>query len=320
MGELFSLYKILIGVSAAALVFGLALMSGKISRFSTAYKNLYLLGIANLGSMLFLIFDLSQFANQFKGATVFFESLILIVNLIIAAFVVRSILKPNERFASSAIQLFTVVFISLVLLLSTYYILKANTSIYQLEGEVQYIFYVILAIVLLFGSLVPAILLIQYVLKTRTKKHIHFLVIFHVISNVVGMLVLNPWGKYNEGFIVLNILFSLGLAYYLAYYFLSLYFKTSDLNQNAEKSRASTFAWDDLKNKLSYWEELKSYMNQYNPEIIQEVDSLDLTELEKIHLTLKRLNIKAKDIASAMNVSVKAIEMNRYRLKRKLEV
>jgi len=49
------------------------------------------------------------------------------------------------------------------------------------------------------------------------------------------------------------------------------------------------------------------------------VDLLPLSELEKTHLVLKKLNIKAKDIAEAMNVSVKAIEMNRYRINVKLK-
>jgi len=64
---------------------------------------------------------------------------------------------------------------------------------------------------------------------------------------------------------------------------------------------------------------LKNYLNVFYPDIINEVDLLPLSELEKTHLVLKKLNIKAKDIADAMNVSVKAIEMNRYRINVKLK-
>ncbi len=66
----------------------------------------------------------------------------------------------------------------------------------------------------------------------------------------------------------------------------------------------------------------RMYLNEQNSKFLQKLDELfpGLTDNEKRLAVLLRLKLSSKEIASILNISPKSVEMNRYRLRKKLKV
>lgn len=316
-----SLYRILIGVSAAALLLGLILLAKKLSRLESYKKLLYIMAVANLISMLMFLFNLRLgLDTSWKEAIVFLETTVLVLNLVIAFFIVKPLEDHSGDFFQSVRRLFPTVFVSVVIYLTVYYLLESTGSIWNKKNESYFLIYGFSIVLYLFGSLYPAIRIIKTFIASKQKRYASLLLILNGLNNTIGLLFFTMEIPNKEIAILLNIIFNVIFSYYMAFYFLSVYFDPKSGNhKELIQGSKELFSWAELKNRLNYWGEVKTYLNEFYPEVIQQVDELDLTELEKIHYALKQINIKAKDIASAMNVSVKAVEMSRYRIKRKLE-
>ncbi|GAA0875178.1 hypothetical protein GCM10009118_15860 [Wandonia haliotis] len=320
MDGFISLYKILTGVSAAALLMGLILLFRSFKDLENSKKHLYILAIVNLISMLAFLFRVKAGYNtQWHEVVVLFDSSILVFNLIMGYFV-YSALRTKQSFYKQIQYLFLSSFLAICILSFIYFLSGSTGQLLDNKSSSFLYVYPFTLILYLFGSLYPGIMAIFRINNSsKENKNILVLLILNGLNNSIGLLLFSNKLPTPKIAIALNIIFNLVFAYYMAYYFLSVYFVSSKKNeQNKEKNFSETFSWNELKKHLTYWGEVKIYLMNYFPELIQEVDALELTELEKIHLTLKRLNIKAKDIASTMNVSVKAIEMNRYRIRKKL--
>ena len=81
----------------------------------------------------------------------------------------------------------------------------------------------------------------------------------------------------------------------------------------------------ELKQKLSFTGELDNIYHQaeqIHTTFIEKVDRLypDLTENEKKLLVLLRIGLSSKEIAPLLNISTKSVEINRYRLRKKLAI
>jgi phosphate/sulfate permease/DNA-binding CsgD family transcriptional regulator/cell division protein FtsL len=69
-------------------------------------------------------------------------------------------------------------------------------------------------------------------------------------------------------------------------------------------------------------EKFQMHINEQNSSFIHRMDESfpSMTENEKRLASLLRLNLSSKEIASILNISPKSVEMNRYRLRKKLKV
>lgn len=72
------------------------------------------------------------------------------------------------------------------------------------------------------------------------------------------------------------------------------------------------FSWNTLQGLLQPRNEVKSYVSKFEKYLINKCKELPLSDLEKTHYALKELRIKAKDIAVALNVTVRAVEINLF--------
>jgi len=69
-------------------------------------------------------------------------------------------------------------------------------------------------------------------------------------------------------------------------------------------------------------EKFQMHINDQNSSFIHRLGSSfpSMTDNEKRLASLLRLNLSSKEIASILNISPKSVEMNRYRLRKKLKV
>ena len=71
-----------------------------------------------------------------------------------------------------------------------------------------------------------------------------------------------------------------------------------------------------------YWEEFNLYFNQVDRSFVQNLieQHPSLTQNDIRLCTLLRINLSTKEIASLLNVSTRAVEQSRYRLKKRLDL
>jgi DNA-binding CsgD family transcriptional regulator len=71
-----------------------------------------------------------------------------------------------------------------------------------------------------------------------------------------------------------------------------------------------------------YWEEFNVYFNQVDRSFIGDLikHHPNLTQNDIRLCTLMRINLSTKEIASLLNVSTRAVEQSRYRLKKRLDL
>lgn len=322
METFLGLYRILVAVSAAALLLGLVLIVKNVPQLEKSKKHLFILAIVNFVSMMSFLFNLEKgYESSWSEAIVFINALILLLNMTVGYFVYVSLVKPQESFAQQIKSLFLISFISICIYTITYYISDSQGSLLNQSNSSFIYIYGYSLLLYSFGSLYPAVRSgIDLIKSGIREKKIRFLLVLNGVTNTVGLVFFTLQIPNKETAVISNIVFNLLFSYYIAYYFLSIFFESKQSSTRRKEVKSTeAFSWEELSKHLNYWEELKDYLQDYSPEVIDEVNELDLTSNEKIHLTLKKLNIKAKDIATAMNISVKAVEMNRYRIKKKLD-
>lgn len=85
-----------------------------------------------------------------------------------------------------------------------------------------------------------------------------------------------------------------------------------NLKSNLQKNKPSIFNWDDF----------KIHFQQVHPDFFNSIKKLNgnLTNNELRHCAYIKMNLSTKEIASFLNVSDRAIQTARYRIKKKLEL
>lgn len=308
-------------LSAATLILGLVLLFKKINALNNSKKHLYILAVMNVISILTFLFNYHKgYYGSWKEVVLFLDSIVLVLNMIMGYFVFHSWKNPESIFSKQIMRLFLISFLSVCILVILYSSSGNDGPLLDPSNDSFIGTYTLAFLLFIIGSLIP---MISIIISTINKKHrlswILVLILLNGLNNTAGLVFFKLEFPTKQFGIITNIIFNLLFAYAMAYYFLSQYFEERNTDKNINDITPSSFSWEKMKQHLNYWGELKSYVNNYYPDLINEVDSLPLSELEKTHLVLKKLNIKAKDIANAMNVSVKAIEMNRYRINVKLK-
>jgi len=315
------LYRILIAVSAGVLILGLLLLFKKIKDLDNSKKHLYILAVVNVISMLTFLFNIkNEYNNAWKEVVIFLNSAILVLNLTIGYFVYQSWNTPKLLFSKQIMKLFLISFLSICFIVIMYYSTGSKGSILDKSNNSFIGIYSFSILLYGIGSFIPAARVLKKSFRNNIKiPLILLLILLNGLNNSAGLIFYTLEIPNKESGVMINIIFNLLFAYAIGYYFLLEYFEGRKQIKVALSDSKISFSWESMRLHLNYWGELKNYLNVFYPDIINEVDLLPLSELEKTHLVLKKLNIKAKDIAGAMNVSVKAIEMNRYRINVKLK-
>lgn len=320
MESILGLYRILIGVSAATLLLGLVLLSRSMLNQEIYKKQLYILGVVNLLSMLTFLFDINiGNAPGWKEAVILLETTILTTNMIMAFYVHKALMVHHASFPTQIKQLFFFTFVSICCYVTAFFIFGGEKGLLNVENGSFKLVFGLSSVLFLVGSFYPMLAsLSPYIKKNGTHKDVRLLLILNGLNNTIGLFFyLLKWPNREVAF-MLNIVSNLVFAYYLSYYFLSVFFEMRK-KKVLEKEKGNTvYTWKELKTKLVYWEEMKDYLHPFYPDMIEDADEKELSNLEKTHFVLKRLNIKAKDVADALNVSIKAVEMSRYRIRKKL--
>lgn len=75
----------------------------------------------------------------------------------------------------------------------------------------------------------------------------------------------------------------------------------------------------ELKNE-DYWKEFNLYLNEVDQKFLDNIIKKhpELTKNDLRMCSLLRMNLSTKEIASLLNISVRAVEQGRYRLKKRL--
>jgi DNA-binding CsgD family transcriptional regulator len=77
----------------------------------------------------------------------------------------------------------------------------------------------------------------------------------------------------------------------------------------------------ELKNE-DYWKEFNLYFNEVDQKFIDRIVKKhpELTKNDLRMCSLLRMNLNTKEIASLLNISVRAVEQSRYRLKKRIQL
>lgn len=93
-------------------------------------------------------------------------------------------------------------------------------------------------------------------------------------------------------------------------------------NENISKIPQLVRMLDRELESEDYWEEFNVYFNQVDRSFVKDLLSHhpNLTQNDIRLCTLMRINLSTKEIASLLNVSTRAVEQSRYRLKKRLDL
>lgn len=308
-------------LSAFAMMLGFSLHIFSKSNKSAGLKMILLMTIANFVSIVAYLLNLKPMTGMsWSVAIVFLNAIILILNLVIGFFVRQLFYKKNSLYYKQVLNLFILSFISSIILLSFAYIFKTEFNFFDISSKGFIYMFVCASGLFVFGSLIPVLKSSVTIFKKGNLfAKIDLLIILNFLNNLIGLYFYTFEFPNKDSSIVLNMLVNLAFAYYLAYFLLSEHFTNKHLVKEGESViNLNYYSWLELQKHLSHWSETKSYLMSSNPDLIEIVDSAKLSDLEKIHYTLRLLNLKAKDVAHAMNISTRAVEMQRYRISKKL--
>ena len=175
-------------------------------------------------------------------------------------------------------------------------------------------------LLMVFGTILPTIrAYLLYRLNKNETSRLLIILSLNLINNLVGFYLLIAQTTSNEIGIFLNLITNLSFSYYLGYELLREYFIRNKISSFTNLNEITqVYSWDEFKKHLGNWNEVKSYLMKHRPETLIDVEHYQLTDLEKIHLCLKKLKVSSKDAAEVLNVSIRTIETQRYRIGRKI--
>lgn len=315
------LYRVLILFSAGVILLGFVLNLRLGKKITSSMKMLLILAVVNLASMFVFLLNLKSSSNSdINIAFVFIDSIILILNLIIGRYVHVLHTNLTSRFDYQIKHLFLFSFVSECLFLMLIFIFRAESDFFDTSNKGFPYIFTFLLILLIWGSVIPGIKsLITMLRQQKSDKRTHFLLVLNMLNNTIGIAFFAlQFPSENTGFLT-NMIINIIFAYYYGYYMISSYFEQKKTKtEDVVNINSNIYNWADLKKHLNHWSETKAYLNQFDNDLIDKVDNCPLSDLEKIHYTLKQLNIKSKDIAETMNISSRAVEMQRYRISKKI--
>lgn len=276
-----------------------------------------IMAVVNLASMLFFL--VSPLFERKDIIAIFSESLIIVLNMIIGRYIYLLRYKTAKSFESRIKHLFLVGFVSVCVLLFVIFYFDAQNNFLIKDSEGFWPVYLLILLLMFWGTVIPGILSILKINKNDSyKNRLNWLLVINMLNNLIGLL-LYKLGVFDSDIgLLANMAINLVFAYYYGIFMLSYFFTTARILPEHNKSNTSEYSWQQLSTHLHHWSETRLYLKEFEPEIVEQVDKLPLSDLEKIHLTLKRLNIKGKDVANALNVSLRAVDMQRYRINKKL--
>lgn len=316
-----NLYQVLILFSAGVILLGMILNLRIGRRISADMKMLLILAVVNLSSMTVFLFHAKPVPGEsFSVAYVFLDSLILLLNLIIGRYVFVLFTNEKNRFDAQIKHLFLLSFLAECIFLILIFGFRAESDFLNMQSDAFLYIYSFLLLLLLYGTIIPGVRsCVQLLKRNGSDRRLYVLLVLNMFNNIVGLVFFTLRFPDENSALVANMLINLIFAYYYGYYMISSYFESVKAGEKSSGPQSSgIYNWPDLKTHLSHWSETKAYLNQFDPDLISRVDACSLSDLEKIHYTLRLLNIKSKDIADAMHISTRAVEMQRYRINKKI--
>ncbi len=321
MDVLENLYQVLILFSAGIILLGMILNLRIGRQISAAMKMLLILAVVNLGSMAnFLLQAKPEPGENYSVLYVFLDSVILLLNLIIGRYVLALHTNAIISFEKQIKHLFLVSFVAECIFLFLIFGFRAENGFLNTEGEAFFYIFSFLLFFLVWGTVIPGIRSTRHLLKRSIgDSRLYMLLVLNMLNNIVGLVFFSVRFPDENAALVANMLMNLLFAYYYGYYMISSYFEAVKYGSKGFGiGSTGIYNWPDLKSHLNHWSETKAYLNQFDPKLIARVDACPLSDLEKMHYTLRLLNIKSKDIAEAMHISTRAVEMQRYRINKKI--
>ena len=98
----------------------------------------------------------------------------------------------------------------------------------------------------------------------------------------------------------------------------NLYKKTG----NSHDIKKTLLLLKDVEQNNSKWEQFASHFNEINNDFLKKLKmqypSISNTDIKVC--TYLKLNLSTKEIAQLMNISVRGVEISRYRLRKKLQI
>lgn len=316
-----NLYQVLILFSSGVILLGMILNLRIGRQISAAMKMLIILAVVNLSSMaMFLLHAKPETGDSSSVLYIFLDSVILLLNLIIGRYVYVLHTNEKSRFETQIKHLFLVSFAAECIFLILIFGLRAEAGFLNVDSDAFPFIYSFLLLLVVWGTVIPGIRSCAHLLKRNDSDiRLYILLVLNMLNNIVGLIFFSLRFPDENSALVANMLINLIFAYYYGYYMISSYFESVKAVDKGTRSESSgIYNWLDLKTHLSHWSETKAYLNQFDPELIARVDACPLSDLEKIHYTLRLLNIKSKDTADAMHISTRAVEMQRYRINKKI--
>lgn len=319
MEEISGLYKIMLLLSAVVMLMGFILNMGRIGKRPSYFKMLLLLAVVN-------IISISDYLLQLKPATgtglavplVFLNSIILILNLIVSHFIYKCYSDADTKYDKQIINLFIFTFLAECFFIFLVFFFRSEAAFFDLSKKGFPFIFGFTVLLLVWGTLIPGVKALINLRKGKQEKHLLFLLALNMVNNFIGLFFYSLRYPTYEISLVLNMIANLAFAYYFGYYLLSEYFRLKKVFVTGARGPQPSYSWQELRAHLSHWSDARSYLMLRYPEIVEEVEKYSLSDLEKIHYMLKLLNVKAKEVATAFNITIRAVEMHRYRIKKKI--
>ena len=314
------LYKMLLLLSATVMLIGF-LMNILLNKNKSDFtKMLLLMAFVNVVSISIYLLNLKLILDKnWNLFYVFLDTTIVVLNIVIGHFTFLS-KKRGGDFEKLILSLFGLTFIadSIIIFLISFF--ETENNMLDVHSGGFWWITAFLCFLLLFGTILPAVR--SYLLYRFNKKETLSLLIIlslNLINNLAGFYSLTTQFSAHYFGIFLNLITNLSFSYYLGYYLVKEYFmrkKESVFSNTIENT--PIYSWDEFKKHLGNWKEARSYLMNHTPEIVTDVERRPLTDLEKMHLCLRRLKVSSKDAAEALNVSNRTVETQRYRINKKM--
>ena len=317
METIVSLYRVLILFSAGTILLGISLNLKHLSKISAEIRMLLIMAFVNLVSMFLFLFKPKEVDNHTIMA--FFESLIIVLNLIIGYYVYRLRRTPAISFEKMVKNLFLVTFLIEFVLLVLIFTFKAEKDFLDAATYGFIYIYIFILAFFILGTFYPGIMAANRIfIHGEQNDKVYWLLFINLLNNLIGFVFFTlKIPDYSTGLIA-NMLINLVFAYYFGFFMISHFFAFQKENSQQKNKDNLVFSWQTLQGMLQHWSEVKSYVGKFEESLVKKCDDLPLSDLEKTHYILKELRIKTKDIAAALSVTVRAVEMQRYRIGKKL--
>ena len=314
------LYKLLLCLSASGLMIGFLVNILFNKNKSDFTKMLMFMAFVNFASISIYFLNLYiKLGENWNLFYIFLNATIVILNIIIGHFTFLAKGGKNE-FDKLILTLFgsTFIFDTVIIFLIAFFEAK-NKILYTQNGGFWW-FTTFFSLLMFFGTILPTIrAYLLYRLNKNETSRLLIILSLNLINNLVGFYLLIAQTTSNEIGIFLNLITNLSFSYYLGYELLREYFIRNKISSFTNLNEITqVYSWDEFKKHLGNWNEVKSYLMKHRPETLIDVEHYQLTDLEKIHLCLKKLKVSSKDAAEVLNVSIRTIETQRYRIGRKI--